>query len=213
MAFLESRRDGDRLDLKLRGAWRAASIDEIRAEELALELTGVPRVRIDAGAADELDLAGAWALNSLFHHLREQRIDVAFAGAEPQVLHVVREALEESERPQALQPDISSNPIELLGRTTVERIEELRDGLEFIGKATVKQAAALSSWRRLRPISIARHVYDTGITAIPIVSLIAFLISVIIAYLSAQPAAQLRRRHLRRRPRSPSACCASWACC
>jgi hypothetical protein len=28
--------------------------------------------------------------------------------------------------------------------------------------------------RRLRPISIARHVYDTGITAIPIVSLIAF---------------------------------------
>ena len=32
---------------------------------------------------------------------------------------------------------------------------------------------------------MARHVYDTGITAIPIVSLIAFLISVIIAYLSA----------------------------
>jgi phospholipid/cholesterol/gamma-HCH transport system permease protein len=46
-------------------------------------------------------------------------------------------------------------------------------------------ARALVSWRRLRPISIARHVYDTGISAVPIVSLIAFLISVIIAYLSA----------------------------
>jgi phospholipid/cholesterol/gamma-HCH transport system permease protein len=44
---------------------------------------------------------------------------------------------------------------------------------------------ALTHWRRLRPTSIARHVYDTGITAIPIVALIAFLISVIIAYLSA----------------------------
>jgi phospholipid/cholesterol/gamma-HCH transport system permease protein len=42
----------------------------------------------------------------------------------------------------------------------------------------------------LRPISITRHVYDTGITAIPITALIAFLISVIIAYMSAQ---QLRR--------------------
>ena len=42
----------------------------------------------------------------------------------------------------------------------------------------------------MRPISIARHVYDTGITAIPIVALIGFLISVIIAYMSAQ---QLQR--------------------
>ena len=39
--------------------------------------------------------------------------------------------------------------------------------------------------KRLRPISIARHVYDTGVTALPIVALIAFLISVIIAYMSA----------------------------
>jgi len=45
---------------------------------------------------------------------------------------------------------------------------------------------ALGRPRRFRPISVARHVYDTGITAVPIVSLIAFLISVIIAYLSAQ---------------------------
>ena len=45
---------------------------------------------------------------------------------------------------------------------------------------------ALAHLRALRPISIARHVYDTGITAIPIVALIAFLISVIVAYMSAQ---------------------------
>ena len=36
------------------------------------------------------------------------------------------------------------------------------------------------------PISITRHVYDTGVTAVPIVALIAFLISVIIAYMSAR---------------------------
>jgi len=44
--------------------------------------------------------------------------------------------------------------------------------------------------RHLRLASITRHIYETGIQAIPIVSLIAFLISVIIAYLSAQ---QLRQ--------------------
>ncbi len=31
-----------------------------------------------------------------------------------------------------------------------------------------------------------RHLHETGVTAIPIVSLIAFLISVIVAYLGAQ---------------------------
>ncbi len=35
-----------------------------------------------------------------------------------------------------------------------------------------------------------RHIYETGITAIPIVSLIAFLISVIVAYLGAQQLAR-----------------------
>ena len=75
--------------------------------------------------------------------------------------------------------------MERLGRTAVERLDDLRDGLAFIGQVTMMQLRALRSLRRLRPISIVRHVYDTGITAIPIVSLIAFLISVIIAYLSA----------------------------
>ena len=44
--------------------------------------------------------------------------------------------------------------------------------------------------RHWRPISIARHVYDTGIAAIPIVALIGFLIAVILAYMGAQ---QLRK--------------------
>jgi phospholipid/cholesterol/gamma-HCH transport system permease protein len=46
------------------------------------------------------------------------------------------------------------------------------------------------SIHNLRLPSIARHIYETGIQAIPIVSLIAFLISVIVAYLGAQ---QLRQ--------------------
>jgi phospholipid/cholesterol/gamma-HCH transport system permease protein len=45
---------------------------------------------------------------------------------------------------------------------------------------------SLRSFQHLRLPSIARHIYETGIQAVPIVSLIAFLISVIIAYLSAQ---------------------------
>jgi len=58
------------------------------------------------------------------------------------------------------------------------------------GEGIIAQELRRLGWKEgdlsLRPISVLRHVYDTGITAIPIVSLIAFLISVILAYMGAQ---------------------------
>ena len=76
-------------------------------------------------------------------------------------------------------------PVEALGRHVVRRWRDTLAGLAFVGRATVT-LGALSPRKRLRPTSIVRHIYDTGITAMPIVALIAFLISVIIAYMSAQ---------------------------
>jgi phospholipid/cholesterol/gamma-HCH transport system permease protein len=45
---------------------------------------------------------------------------------------------------------------------------------------------AFAHVRMLRFSSIVRHIHETGVSAIPIVSLIAFLISVVVAYLGAQ---------------------------
>jgi phospholipid/cholesterol/gamma-HCH transport system permease protein len=81
-------------------------------------------------------------------------------------------------------------PVEALGRQVVRRWQDTRTGLAFVGRTTVTLGRAFSRGRRLRITSVVRHVYDTGITAMPIAALIAFLISVIIAYMSAQ---QLQR--------------------
>ena len=77
-----------------------------------------------------------------------------------------------------------------LGRHVVRVTDDTRAGLAFLGRVALVTASAATSWRRLRPTAIVRHVYDTGVTAIPIVALIAFLISVVLAYLGAQ---QLQR--------------------
>ncbi len=190
MAFLESQREGSRLELKLHGAWGARSIKAVRAEAGVLDLAGVTEVDITAGGAESIDLAGAWALDDLTHRLAARGVAVHFADGEPHALQLVRSALHDdpAARPAALRQVASSNPVEYLGRTAVERLQEVRDGLVFVGRATLIFMKGLTRWRRLRPISVARHVFDTGITAIPIVSLIAFLISVIIAYLSATQA-------------------------
>jgi len=186
MDLLDSRRETDVLHLTLRGVWNAAHIPAIRAARQGLDFTGIRRVRITI-AAETLDVAGAWALDALTSELAGRQVEVEFADGEPSLLQLVRYALHADApgRPPVLRTSDYDNPVERLGRTTIERLQEVRQGLAFVGRATVTQLLALGHWRRLRLISVARHVYDTGITAIPIVSLIAFLISVIVGYLSA----------------------------
>ncbi|MDE1923059.1 MAG: ABC transporter permease, partial [Gammaproteobacteria bacterium] len=77
-------------------------------------------------------------------------------------------------------------PIENLGRWAIAQAGEVRSLADFLGRIVVVSGRALVNPRALRIPSLARHVYETGVTAIPIVSLIAFLISVIVAYLGAQ---------------------------
>jgi len=193
MAFLESHRKVEgTLELALRGEWNAANVAAIREEWQALDLggaqaAGVRVARIEADSADFMDLAGAWQLDKFVHELETSKVAVEFRGEVPQTIHVVRDALQEDKtvRRAALREEIAPNPVEVIGRTAVERLNDLRQGVSFIGQGGVTLLGALGHWRRLRPTSIARHVYDTGITAIPIVALIGFLITVIIAYLSA----------------------------
>ncbi len=187
MAFIESQRIDDRLILKLGDHWCAAQLNAIQAATAELSAQGARSVQVDAAEA-EIDLAGSWALRQLIRRLEQQGAAVAWLGSAPRGLQLVQDALERDGRAQvsALSPPSHEiNPFEQIGRTAVERWGDIKAGLNFVGRTNVTFWRALGTWRRLRPISIARHVFDTGITAIPIVALIAFLITVIIAYLSA----------------------------
>jgi phospholipid/cholesterol/gamma-HCH transport system permease protein len=184
MSHVESQRRDSELRVTLSGRWDAAALRDIDAELDALDLTGVKAVLLQG--EPEIDLSGAWALHRLRNQLTGQGISLRYEGAVPDAVRVVGKALRE--KPEADCPeddDTPFNPVYALGRSTVQRAHEVAAGLNFVGQITVVWVRAFRSLRRIRPISITRHVYDTGVTAIPIVSLIAFLISVIIAYLSA----------------------------
>src|SRR5262245_26080588 len=121
MAFLESRRDGPQLELKLRGAWGAAGIASIRAEVARLDLAGVGEGAIVAGSAEAIGLAGAWALDDLTRQLAARGVAVRFADSEPQALQLVRIALyaDAAARPAALREEVAYTPVEKLGRTAL----------------------------------------------------------------------------------------------
>jgi phospholipid/cholesterol/gamma-HCH transport system permease protein len=196
--MLEVRRSEEGLELELTGEWRALKFGAIDAALAGVDLAGAHHVEISTGRLEVLDLSGAWCLHEFIKRARAGGTEVAFKGNPPDQLRLVDQTLkgaipvctqQHPRVPLSLLDEIEFpglRSLTLLGRHAVLYGQDVVSDLAFLGRITVTAVGALTSWKRLRPISIARHVYDTGITAIPIVSLIAFLISVIVAYMSAQ---------------------------
>ncbi len=190
-APLTVRTTADRLELELTGEWRLASLAGIDAALDGIDLTGVRQITVNTERLALLDLSAAWRLRQFLQRAQQLDRNVEFRGPQPDQLRLIEQSVTANPYATSLaETDSDLEPVEALGRHVVRRWRDLQEGLEFLGRVCVTLARALASPRRLRPISVARHVYDTGITAIPIVALIAFLISVIIAYMSAQQLAQ-----------------------
>jgi phospholipid/cholesterol/gamma-HCH transport system permease protein len=191
--YLAARRSADSLELGLKGEWRALRLKEIGAELTALDMRGVRTLVIATPDLALLDLSSAWRLREFIGAAERAGTAVSFSGARPAQLQILDEALARAafEAPGAqTHESLLIEPVTELGHYVVSAARDVRSGLAFLGRVAVVTVAAAGSLRRLRPTAIARHIYDTGVTAIPIVALIAFLISVIVAFLSAQ---QLQR--------------------
>jgi phospholipid/cholesterol/gamma-HCH transport system permease protein len=188
--LLESRLvDGVR-QLAVSGDWVAAAAPDLAAAVAACELGG-ERALLDGGGLGALDLTGAWFLRRLEARLAEAGLASAWKLAPPEALTftatLYRTAPPDG-APVRLLPSLpaSDRPLDLLGRWTVSRGSQAHDALEFLGRIYYVIGGALVRPARLRAKSVIRHVYETGLQAVPIVALIAFLISVIVAYIGAQ---------------------------
>jgi phospholipid/cholesterol/gamma-HCH transport system permease protein len=197
---VEVRRTGTGLALGLTGEWGARQFAALDTELERIELAGTSAVSIDAHELAALDLSGAFALRRFLTRARAQGVTVSFLGPAPPQLALLDQTLEAAAGSPADTAGASAPGLEtaggpaidpdrflaLIGREAVQAARDVFGWLGFLGHIVLTFCACFTRLRRLRPISVARHVYDTGITAMPIVALIAFLISVIIAYLSAQ---------------------------
>jgi phospholipid/cholesterol/gamma-HCH transport system permease protein len=186
---LSLRRDGDTLEVELADRWRGADLPAIDAELAAQSFAGASRMVVTVPESLDLDIAGAWRLRDWLKSVEDAGLHVEFAGPAPGQVELIEATLAgkgPGTPPSSSEPTFE--PVTALGKHVTRRVMALKAALDFVGRACVTFARAIMSLRRMRPASIARHVYETGITAIPIVSLIAFLITLIIAYIAAQQA-------------------------
>jgi phospholipid/cholesterol/gamma-HCH transport system permease protein len=188
-------REGDDWRLSLKGDWSLASLGRIEQDLAALPQSTGGALICDWSQARAPGLGAVWALLERLLALGFTPARIRHEGSPPLSLELLaRLKLQADTAPAAGAAATRDRPpaaqrrglLDQVGRWAVLQGREGRGVLEFLGRNTLVFREALVRPRALRPTSIVRHVYETGVTAIPIVSLIAFLISVVVAYLGAQ---------------------------
>jgi phospholipid/cholesterol/gamma-HCH transport system permease protein len=142
---------------------------------------------LDIAKAGEWDVAPAWLLNRAVADLRARGTRIEFDGPLPE--HFVYLDKLASEDLGTVAPPERFSPFRWLvhlGQRIEARGQNWYEALSFGGALLVSAATRWTSIKHLRLTSVVRHVYETGVQAIPVVAVIAFLISVISAYIGAQ---------------------------
>ena len=195
-AELDLRAEGDGLVLRAGGRWLVASADAL--DRALRQLDGVAagtRLRIDLAGVERLDTVGAWLVLRTRRELEArgivtslENVDAGFAPLLEQVAKGEPPAPEES-RPPGLSEAILS-AVSRIGESTVRALLAGYDLLGFFGLVLVTLLRTLREPARLRSISLVTQMERTGVTALPILGLLSFLIGIVLAY---QGADQLRR--------------------
>jgi len=149
-------------------------------------------VELDAGGVARLDSAGAWLMLRTKRQLERSGIRV-LRFTYPPVYAPLFDALQrpaprgaKTRRRRPL-----TDFLEYIGQNTHEFFQQAYRLLGFLGRVTVETTEAfLRPDRELPWPAFVRQIQQTGVTAVPIVCLLAFLLGVVLAY---QGADQLRR--------------------
>ena len=149
-------------------------------------------VELDAGGVARLDSTGAWLMLRTKRQLERSGIRV-LRFTYPPIYAPLFDALQ---RPaprgaKARRKRPLTDFLEYVGQNTHEFFQQAYRLLGFLGRVTVETTEAfLRPDRELPWPAFVRQIQQTGVTAVPIVCLLAFLLGVVLAY---QGADQLRR--------------------
>jgi phospholipid/cholesterol/gamma-HCH transport system permease protein len=164
--------------LRLSGDCRMADVATLADALAALPVSGAT---VDLTGGGDWDIGPAWLLYSATKTAAERlRVD----GKPPRHFAYFDEF--EQRADDTVAPPARRNWLARFGERVTARWAESKDAVRFGGQLLVTSSSVWRSIKRLRIPSIVRHTYETGVQAIPVVAVIAFLISVISAYIGAQ---------------------------
>lgn len=171
------------------GNWRAPHLHLVESTVNALLKHPSNQLTLRGEGLQHLDSAGAWLLQSRIQQLQAQGIEVqlqGFKAAHQALLQLLQNHAKAVVQPSSTQ---STNSLVRLGQATEAQWLALISVLAFVGETSLVLLRSIVQFWRIRWHAVFTNLYHTGVTAIPIVSLMAFLMGIVLAY---QGGVQLR---------------------
>ena len=193
-ATLRTERRGNAVRIVAAGDWLTPETGRLDGETRNIATTGAGEAEIDGSGITNLDSAGMWLLLRMKYALEAKHVPVK-RFVVPEHYTSLLSALERDGPVEPVKPVTRPHGLNyLLERTGRGAIGALRQGYDmvgFLGRVTVETLEALLEPGKELPFpGLIHQIEETGLTALPIVGLLAFLIGVVITY---QGADQLRK--------------------
>ncbi|HEY3777438.1 MAG TPA: MlaE family lipid ABC transporter permease subunit [Rhizomicrobium sp.] len=179
--------------LVLGGEWVVAEAERMDQALRTLKFGGSPEIAIDGAAITVLDSAGAWLILRVQRDLESRRVHVSGPALPDRYQSLYLRLAAEQPAAPIPHPRRRSleDLLERIGRGTMHVLHQTYDLVGFLGRIAVETWEAVTSPRRELPLpAFVQQIEETGLSALPIVGMLAFLLGVVLAY---QGADQLKR--------------------
>jgi phospholipid/cholesterol/gamma-HCH transport system permease protein len=196
--WIEARREGTALALAAGGRWLVSSAADLDRRLASLDQTveppGVRNVRIDCAEIAALDTVGAWFVLRLKAAFGKTGAQVSIENLAPRFAPLLTQAEKYVPAGAPAQrrhrkPLSVGDVLAKLGEMSCLGFSHFTAALGFFGLLTITILRVLRRPWRFRFISFVSHIQRTGVSALPIVGLLSFLVGIVITY---QGADQLR---------------------
>ncbi len=181
---LELEKAGDGLLLKLKGAWRlaegvASPQSLFEREELAAK---PDKLKVDASALGAWDTALIVFLLDLKKRCDGAGISLDLSGLPDGARRLIDLALAVPEREGARRSDRIAGLVEGLGQDVLRVWRGIGETMEFLGDSFIALGRFLTGRARFRGSDVFLVLQQCGPDALPIVTLISFLVGMILAF-------------------------------
>ncbi len=179
--------------LQLSGKWSLLSAKDLQEEIRTLPLPRQKTIRVRWNHITGADVTGSWVLHSLLQHLSHRGNHLVLPldqGPMYQLLQLVDTYASKEKSPQTSPHYSLTDMLFHLGKRFVTYKENISKATNFLGFVIHN---LIQTFRRAQPFSwtsLAYHLEQVGLRAMPIVGLLGVLIGVVLVYQSVD---QLRR--------------------
>jgi phospholipid/cholesterol/gamma-HCH transport system permease protein len=179
-AYLEF--DKDKNLLTCMGEWDIAHLPAVQHQLANIRFPKDTSITINGAGVKQLDSAGAWQLLQIQNALSQQNCKSSFNEFAPphqELIDIITKTLKGN---VGLPKVIPLTRIQRLGKLTTRVCAQLQLYLAFLGQLSVEFLRVITHPKHFRINSYASVIYQNGYLAIPIITLLSFMIGVVITY-------------------------------